>query len=228
MKNLQRTGGFAALYLATAYLTGIVVFLFVLDYPGITDSSEKVDLIVDKEPLFSITNLLMYVVFGVVLVVLVLALYERLKTASLLIISSATVIGVVWAGLVIASGMVANEGVAAVVDLYEDDPARAEAAWVAIEPVANALGGANGEMLGGLMTLLVSWAALQVAGLPKFLNYLGLMVGVVGIASAMPGLGVLAGLFGMSQILWFVGLGIVLLDLCPRRHTLPGQVQHAR
>lgn len=37
MKNLQKMGGIAALYLAVAYLTGIVLFLFVLDYPSITE-----------------------------------------------------------------------------------------------------------------------------------------------------------------------------------------------
>ena len=37
MKNLQKFGGFAALYLAVAYLIGNVLFLVVLDYPSITE-----------------------------------------------------------------------------------------------------------------------------------------------------------------------------------------------
>ena len=161
------------------------------------------------------TNLLMYVIFGVLLVVLALALYERLNTASPAIIQTATVIGIIWAGALIASGMVANAGIAPVVALYGKDPAQAASTWLAIESVANGLGGANGEILGGLLTLLVSWAALQVNGLPKGLNYLGLLVGVVGIISTVPGLNDLVGLFGMSQILWFVWLGIVLLRWRP-------------
>jgi hypothetical protein len=41
MKNLRKMGGVAALYLAAAYLVGIVLFLVVLDYPSITDPAHK-------------------------------------------------------------------------------------------------------------------------------------------------------------------------------------------
>ena len=215
MKNLQRMGGFAALYLAAAYLIGIVLFLFVLDYPSITEPAQKVALLVDKLMVIYMTNLLMYVIFGVFLVLLVLALYERLYAAPPAIIWTATVIGMIWAGALIASGMVANAGIATTVALYEEDPAQAAMTWSAIESVANGLGGANGEILGGLLTLLVSWAALQVGGLPRWLNYLGMLVGAIGIVSTVPGLSDLAGLFGMGQILWFVWLGIVLLRRGP-------------
>lgn len=215
MKNLQKMGGFAALYLAVAYLTGIVLFLFVLDYLSIVEPAQKVALLVDKQMVIYITNLLMYVIFGVFLVVLALALYERLNAASPAIIRTATAIGIIWAGALIASGMVANAGIAPVVALYGKDPAQAALTWLAIESVANGLGGAKGEILGGLFTLLLSWAALQVSGFPKGLNYLGILVGVVGIISTVPGLSDLAGLFGMSQILWFVWLGIILLRRSP-------------
>ena len=74
MKTLQRSGGFAALYLAVAYLIGIVIFLAVLDYPSITDPAQKVALLVEQQIVIFSTNLLMYVFFGVFLVVLSLAL----------------------------------------------------------------------------------------------------------------------------------------------------------
>ena len=41
MKTLQKSGGFAALYLAVAYLIGIVLFLVVLDYPSMTDRPKR-------------------------------------------------------------------------------------------------------------------------------------------------------------------------------------------
>lgn len=211
MKNLQKMGGFAALYLAVAYLTGIVLFLFVWDYPSIVEPAQKVALLVDKQMVIYITNLLMYVIFGVFLIVLALALYERLNTASPVIIRTATAIGIIWAGALIASGMVANAGIVPTVALYDKDPTQAALTWLAIESVADGLGGTSGEILGGLLTLLVSLAALQVSGLPKWLNYFGILVGAIGIISTVPGLGDIGGLFGMSQILWFIWLGIVLL-----------------
>jgi hypothetical protein len=215
MKALHKWGGFAALYLAAAYLVGIVLFLFVLDYPSIVEPAQKVALLVDKQMVIYITNLLMYVIFGVFLVVLTLALDERLNASAPAIIRTATAIGLIWACVLIASGMVSNAGIAPVVALYDKDPAQAALTWSTIESVANGLGGANGEILGGLLTLLISWAALRAGGLPKGLNYLGVLVGAVGLISTIPGLNDLAGLFGMSQIVWFVWLGIVMLRRNP-------------
>lgn len=211
MKSLQKLGGLAALYLGAAYLVGIVLFLVVLDYPSITDPAQKVALLVEKQMVIFVTNLLMYVFFGVILIILSLALYDRLKSGAATLVQVATVIGVIWAGSLIASGMIANAGITPVVALYAEDPSQAALTWLGIETVANGVGNGNGEILGGLWTLLVSWAALRVGGLPKVLNFLGLLAGVVGILSLIPGLTDLTGLFGISQLIWYIWLGIVLL-----------------
>lgn len=215
MKTLQKFGGFAALYLAIAYLIGIVLFLVVLDYPSITDPAQKVALLIEKQMVIFSTNLLMYVFFGVFLIVLSLALYDRLKSGAPAIMQVATAIGIIWAGSLIASGMVSNAGISPVVALYAKDPAQAALTWQVIESVASGLGNGNGEILGGLLTLLVSLAALRTGRLPKGLNILGLLVGAVGIITILPGLTDLVGVFGLSQMIWFVWLGIVLLRSNP-------------
>ena len=215
MKTLQKFGGLAALYLAAAYLVGIVLFLVVLDYPSITEPAQKVALLVEMQMVTFVTNLVMYVFFGVILVILALALYDRLKSGAAALAQVATVIGVIWAGSLVASGMIANAGIAPVVALYAEDPSQAALTWLGIETVANGIGNGNGEILGGLWTLLISWAALRAGGLPKVLNFLGLLVGLVGILSLFPGLTDLTGLFGISQLIWFVWLGIVLLRSKP-------------
>jgi hypothetical protein len=215
MKTLQKFGGFAALYLAVAYLIGMGIFLVVLDYPSITDSAQKVALLVEMQLVTFSTNLLMYVFFGVFLIVLSLALYDRLKSGAPAMMQAATVIGIVWAGSLIAGGMVSNAGIAPVVALYAEDPAQAALTWQGIEIVAGGLSNANGEILGGLFTLLVSLTALKAGGLPRGLNILGLLVGALGILSILPGLNDLTGIFGVDQMIWFAWLGIVLLRSKP-------------
>ena len=218
MKTLHKFGGFAALYLAVAYLIGMVIFLVVLDYPSITDPAQKVALLVEMQMVTFSTNLLMYVFFGIFLIVLSLAVYDRLKSGAPAIVQVATALGILWAGSLVASGMVANAGIAPVVALYAKDPAQAALTWQGIESVANGLGNANGEILGGLWALLVSLAALRSGKFPKSLNILGLLVGGVGILSLIPELTeMLVGIFGLSQIIWFVWLGIVLLRSNPGR-----------
>jgi hypothetical protein len=211
MKTLRKLGGFSALYLALAYLIMMGLFLVVLDYPGITDPAEKVALLVEQQVVFVASNLIAYVCFGVVLVVLALALHDRLKAGAPALMQVATVLGIVWAGSLVASGMVSNAGMDAVVALYATDPVQAALHWQTIEAVASGLGNGNGEILGGLWTLLVSLAALRSRSLPRGLNILGLLVGAVGIISVLPGLVSLVGIYGLAQIIWFVGLGAVLL-----------------
>jgi Domain of unknown function (DUF4386) len=212
MKTLQKFGGFAALYMAVAYLIGMVIFLVVLDYPSITNPAQKVALLVEMQMVTFSTNLILYVFFGVFLIVLSLALYERLKSGAPVLMQAATAIGIIWAGSLIASGMVSNAGIDPVVALYAKDPAQAALTWQGIESVANGLGNANGEILGGLWVLLVSLAGLRAGGLPNGLNILGLLVGAVGIISIFPGLTeLMIGVFGLSQIIWYIWLGIILL-----------------
>jgi hypothetical protein len=217
MKTLQKSGGIAALYMAAAHLIGIVIFLVILDYLSITDPAQKVALNVEKQTVIFSTNLLMYVFFGFALIVLSLALYDRMKSGVPALMQVATAIGIIWAGSLIASGMVANAGLTTIVALYAKDPTQAALTFQAIESITNGLGNANGEILGGALTLLVSLAALRTGGLPKGLNILGLLVGAVGIITIIPALNAMVAVFGLGQIIWFVWLGIVLLRSNPGR-----------
>jgi len=214
MKNLQKMGGIAALYAAAAYLVGFALWGGVLGYSSDLEPAQKVASFVENQGLWYILNLVVYVVWGFFLVVLALALYERLKTGSPAIMQTATAIGLIWAGVVIASGMICNIGIDNVVNLSDTDPAQAASVWVAIDSVRDGLGGGN-EIVGGLWLLLVSWAALRAGGLPRALNYLGVVISVAGILSAVPPLGGLTDVFGLSQIVWFIWLGIVMLRSSP-------------
>ncbi len=211
MKTLQKSGGLAALYMAISHLIGLVIFIIVLDYINITDPVQKLAMNIEKQTVIFSTNLLMYVFFGFALVVLSLALYDRMKSGAPALMQVATAIGIIWAGSLIASGMVANSGLAVIVPLFASDPSQAALTWQAVELVANGLGNANGEILGGLWVLLVSIAALRTGGKPKGLNILGLFVGTVGIITIIPVLNALVAVFGLTQIIWFIWMGIVLL-----------------
>ena len=214
MKTLQKSGGIAALYMAISHLIGLVIFIVVLDYINITDPMQKLAMNIEKQSVIFSTNLLMYVFFGFALIVLSLALYDRMKSGAPALMQVATAIGIIWAGSLIASGMASNAGLATVVVLYAKDPTQAALTFQAIESITNGLGNANGEILGGSLTLLVSLTALRTGGFPRGLNILGVLVGVVGVVGVItivPALNSMVALFGLGQIAWFVWLGIVLL-----------------
>jgi hypothetical protein len=216
MQNSQKMGGVAALYGAAAYLSARGGYVLVLGTLGDFDPVEKVASLVDNQAFLYTLNLISYIVFGLFLVVLALALYERLKAGSPALAQTATAIGLIWATVLIAYGMISNYGMGIVVDLYSTDPTQAGTVWLAIASVVDGLSGASGEVLGGPWVLLVSLAALRAGELPKALNYLGVVLGVVGILSTIPAVFLmLALLFGMGKIVWLIWLGIVMLRKNP-------------
>jgi hypothetical protein len=217
MKTLQKMGGIAALYEAAAYIVGMIGFLTIVNVSSVADPVQQVALMADNLDFLYTMHLFIYVVWGIFMVVLTLALYERLKAGSPAIAQTATVFGMFWGCVIIIAGMIHNVGMQTVVELYGKDPTQAGTVWLTIHSVFRGLGGAN-EAIGGIWILLISWAALRTGALSKVLNYLGVVVGIAGIISIVPALGELfIYIFALGQIVWFIWLGIVLLRSNPSR-----------
>jgi len=116
----------------------------------------------------------------------------------------------IWAGLMFATGMISNIGIAAVGDLADTDPAQAEAVWSSIAAITDGLGGGN-ELVGGAWVLLVSLAAWTTNALPRALNALGIISATAGLVTIIPGLSDVGIVFGLGLIAWFAWVGIVLV-----------------
>ena len=212
--GLEKKGGVAALVAAATYVLGFVL-LFTLLAPagydaGDGDPVRNVAFLADNQGIVFIWNLIIYLVNAVALVVLALSLYERLKPGARAMAQSATAFGLIWAGLVIASGMLILNDLGVVVELYGKDPAQAASVWLVLDSVENGLGGGV-EFPGGVWVLLVSCAALKARALPRVVNYLGLLTGAAGILTLVPNVDVFEDVFGLGLLVWFVLAGIVML-----------------
>ncbi len=218
MPKLQRFGGIAALAAAATFVVGFWLYFTLLipaKYGSLKiDPVQHAAFLVEHRATLYAWNLVIYVVFGVLLVILALALHERLKPASPALTQVATAFGLIWATLVIAAGMVANIGAGVVVELYAANPAQAALVWLNYNVILNGLGGGN-EIVGGLWLLLISLAVSRSGGLPKALGYFGGLVSMAGLLTTIPPLKELGEAFGLGVIVWFVWLGIVLLRLRP-------------
>lgn len=82
--------------------------------------------------------------------------------------------------------------------------------WSAVDTVANGLGGGN-EVLGGMWVLLVSIAALGARVFPRWVNVLGIVMGIAGLATVVPPLEPVGAVFGLGLVVWFVRIGMSLL-----------------
>ncbi len=210
-KAIEKWGGVAALYEALAYIIGMAGFILGVNISEIADPLQKVTALIENQGLLTSLMLVVYVFFGVWLVVLSLALHERLDGKNSALARTATVFGLIWAVLVIASGMIYNVGIETVIAISANDPSQAATVWLAIASVFNGLGGGV-EVVGGIWVLLLSVAALRSGSLPRAFNIFGFIVGGAGVVTIVPALAEIgANLFGLTQIIWFVWLGIALL-----------------
>ena len=217
MKNLQKIGGVAALIDAATYLVSLGLLFTLLAPMANTDLDfgPFMAFYIKNQTLVFIWHLTMYMINGVFLVILALALYERLKAGSPAMAQTATVLGLIWAALVFTSGLITNHGLNVVVDLYGKDPAQAATVKLLLDTVTTGIDSSD-RFLGCLWVLLISWAAMRAEGLPKALNYLGMVLGVAGlISTAAPVLTDLGVAFGLGIIVWWIWLGIVMLRSNP-------------
>ncbi|MBN1995158.1 MAG: DUF4386 family protein [Anaerolineae bacterium] len=211
MNNLQKAGGIAALAHAAAYVVGIGLYLTVLTPILDADPGRYLALLPNYQSLMYVWILIAYWVAGFCMVVVALAIYERLKVGLPAMMQITTVLGLIWAGLIIGSGNLMLHDFGEIVNFYSQDPAQAETVWLALMTVENGITSGN-ELIGGLWILLLSWAALRVGGFNQALNYLGLVIGVAGIASIVPAFTEVAVMiFGLSMIVWFAWVGIIML-----------------
>lgn len=222
MNGLRKMGGVVALAMAAAWVVAFAVLLGVLMPAGYFDEGvtalEKAQIVTDNQALATIGLYhIPYVAWGILLVVLALALHDLLKAGAPAVAQIATAIGLIWAGLVIASGLVAILGIRVVSELHGTDAAQAGAVWAPVETVVGGLGGDAGEILGGVWLVLIGWAALRARELPRALSFLGIVLGVAGILTVVPTLEPASFLYGLGLIVWFVWLGIVMLRTSARR-----------
>lgn len=209
-KNIQKVGGLCAIFEALIYISAFVVYGAILVYPG-TDATEieKLKFLSDNYLILSTLNIVSYVFFGILLVVLVLAIHQRLKEFSPIFSKIVYAFGIIWAGLVIASGMIANIGLNTIIEMAVQEPDNAFLVFKSVNIITEGLGGGN-EIVGGIWVLLLSLSALKGHLFSKPLNFLGILVGIAGILTVYP-LEIFTEIFGISQIVWFLWIGIFMI-----------------
>ena len=209
MTNLQRLAGFASLGEALIYICMFVFYGAVFSFPVDASTLEKVAYLAENQVILFLMNVLGYVLFGVLLAVLVLALHRKLLQFNEVTMQLATIFGLIWVGIIITGGMVANIGMQTIIELASSEPEQVRAVWLANNVVEESLGGGI-EIFGGLWVFLLTIVSMKSKAMPNGLNIVGLIVGIAGILTLYP-LDLFTEIFGVSQIVWFIWLGIVLL-----------------
>jgi hypothetical protein len=211
MNNLQKLGGWGAWMHALAYIVSMVLggaLMFPLLGRG---PGAYVAFVAGNQGLVYLWNLVAYWGSALTLVVMVLALHERLKPAAPGGAQLATAFGLIWAALIIGSGNLMLRDVGVVAELYAGDPGQAAATWPVLEAVENGIVSGN-EVVGGLWVLLLSLTAWPSGTLGRGLNGFGVIISLAGLLTIIPPLAEpMSMIFGVGMIVWSVGVGVALL-----------------
>jgi hypothetical protein len=213
MKTLQKVGGISALVCAGTYI--LAMFLLVTILTPMANESLPFDQFIafflSHQTLVFIWHYSMYLVNGTFLVLLTLALYQQLKIGAPALALTAACFGLLWAGMVFASGFITLYGWEVIGRLSSADPAQASLLRLVVDTITIGIDHSD-RFLGCLWVLLTSWAALRSEQLSRPLNFLGLAIGTAGIVSSLAqALNALGYAFGVGVIIWWIWLGVVLL-----------------
>jgi hypothetical protein len=133
----------------------------------------------------------------ITLVVMLLALYERLKPGAPALMQAAVVFGFLWAGLTIGYSSLTLHNFGVVANLQGSFPAQV-AAWTAL--------------VRSLWVLLLSLAAVRTGRLTRTSGYLGVFLGIAGILTMIPDLAeIMFMIFGPGMMVWSAWVGIVMI-----------------
>ncbi|HVO68846.1 MAG TPA: DUF4386 family protein, partial [Aggregatilineaceae bacterium] len=213
--HLQKMGGAAGLIHGAAYLVSIIFFGVLISPYLNSDPNQYLAFVANNQVLMRAGILVAYWLTGGTVVVLALALHERLKVGAPASAQVAAAFALIWAALIIGSANLMINDFGVVAKLYAQSPAQAVPVWSALQAVENGIVSGN-EIVGSLWVLLLSLAALRTGALSRGLNYLGAVVGAAGIFTSLlsfviPETKDFIAIFGLGMIPWSIWVGIVLL-----------------
>lgn len=214
---ILQAGGVAALGMALCYISVAVIFFGLITLPAGLDTLGRLQYVLQQHYLLAAIGYgIGYLLFGVLLAILLQALRQAMPDSQSALAGLAERFGQVWLVLMMASGMVALISMEMILRLLDTSTEQALALHNTYQLLTNALGGGI-ELVGGLWALLLSIAGLKHHILPKSLHGLGIIGGSLGIATVLHTLPYLKDAFGITQFIWFIWLGVVLLRLTRER-----------
>lgn len=204
MKQLK-LGGFSAMLLTLIYAVGIVMQGTVLNTGHLETMAERFAFAGNHAGLMILWVSLLYIVFGIILIVLTIAVHDLITIHDGFISRLIMGYGFVWSALVIASGMIYNHGLLAA--LKGDSVA----IYAMTNTIHSAIGG-NNEVVGAIWMLLIVFAGVKYQLFPKWVGVIGTVAGVGGVLTMVPSLyEATIMVFALGQMIWWVGLGTHLL-----------------
>lgn len=190
-------GATASVSCALCYLIGFAMIIFIIpDFH--LDSGLRLQAIQQHSSLIQLWYFIIFIVFGISLLLLSNFLSKAMPRQGLLAMLS-LITSYVWGAYVIASGLIA---IFSIQYLASTPHSAVDHVWATIYTLQTGLG-EGVEWVGGIWMLLISLMLFKHALLPRSFNLFGMAIALSGLVTVIPGLSEAGALFGLSQIVWF-------------------------
>jgi len=215
--NIQQIGGMAAFMNVAAIMATLIVAFGFIGVAALSDPNKLMELAIHNPAPLIVQDILKIISSGIA-IILILALNNRLQDGFPKLMRTA-----IWFGSTSVLCLLINAGlsllmVAQVAGIFQEQTWSNNLVYVMFQQqrmttsvlqeflngLINILGMAV-IVINGVWYLLVSWAALRMNSLPKWISYLGMIMGGL---SLLPPLGILILFLGIP---WSFGLGGTLL-----------------
>lgn len=204
--SLQVAGGIAALLEGLVYIANGILIMVILPRMGMKEryyeEPARFVTFATAHQGFFIAGALVFVAAALIVLPIVLGLYERLRELSPGLITTATVLGVIATVMLLLNAFVQYVEFRAPSEWSTSVNVQAQAYAFQVYDVTEQAG----SLCLGLWTLLLSWVVIGRGGLPGWLGYFGVLVGLADfLALVGPPVG------AVLTIVWFIAVGIILV-----------------
>ncbi|ALM90617.1 hypothetical protein [Alteromonas stellipolaris] len=209
MRKKQFHGAIASFICATSFILGLcLIFIIAPDFNDGPD--QRLRTLNNFSELMQVWYFLVYVVFGISVLVLSVSLLENQTREHSVLQQITMLMSYLWSCYIFASGFIAILSVeflfgenfklgTAVVDLWRD-----------IYAIQMGLGEGS-EWVGAIWVMLINTCLLKEQRLSKNLVLFGYIISFFGFLTLIPSLKEIGAVFGLLQIIWFILVGSMLL-----------------
>lgn len=209
-QQLKQLAGLAFFGMALCYITLFIIYGAVLSPPANPSTAETIAYLIENKSLLNFSYVLGYVLFAMLLCFCVYLVGSFYRTESKITIVLATLFGYFWVVVLLCAGMIGITSHELLASYSTSDPAAAEVIYHARTLLTESLGGGI-EFIGGVWLVglgIVSWRHHQLS---RALSAFTLVKGLIGVATLFSTASVLRDLFGITGIVWFIWMGLVML-----------------
>lgn len=209
-RPLIRLAGAAFIGMALCYITLFVIYGAVLSTPADASTADKIGYIIEHKALFNFTYVLGYVLFACLLCFCVYVIGSLFQPVSKTAMAMATLFGYFWVVVLLCTGMIGISSHELLASYSTVNPAAADVIYHARALLTESLGGGI-EFIGGVWLLIIGVIGWRHGVLSKSLSAFTVVKGAIGVLTLICADSILRDLFGITGIVWFIWMGVVLI-----------------